>query len=183
MRRWIFAAAIASAVACSSKKQPDPGAQTDPGAAGEQTAAPSGKASGVQTYTIAGDGSDTVKIQVAIPANWTVDTSDPETPTFQIKGAQVRQLAFAALTSLRGDAAERMATAIKLQFGDGDGAERQDLPDGRVWMSGTKGTNLHARMFVPYEGGVLMGLALLGKDSGDKLPEIRSVFETIKIVP
>lgn len=112
-----------------------------------------------------------------------MDTSDPETPTFQIQGAQVRQLAFAALTSLRGDAAERMATAIKLQFGDGAGAERHDFPDGRVWMSGMKGTNLHARMFVPYEGGVLMGIALLGKDSGDRLPEIRSVFETIKVVP
>lgn len=137
----------------------------------------------MQTYTIAGDGSETVKIQVAIPASWTADTSDPDAPTFKISGAQVRRLTFAALTSLRGDAKEQMATAIKLQFGDGAGAERQDLPDGRVWMSGSLGTNRHARMFVPYEGGVLMAIALLAKDSGGKLPEIRSVFETIKVVP
>lgn len=137
----------------------------------------------MKTYTIAGDGSDTVKIQVAIPASWTADTSDPETPRFKISGAQVRDLAFATKTSLRGDAKEQMATAIKHQFGDGAGTEREDLPDGRVWMSGTLGTNLHARMFVPYEGGVLMAIALLAKDSGGKLPEIRSVFETIKVVP
>lgn len=137
----------------------------------------------MQTYTIAGDGSETVKIQVEIPASWTVDTSDPETPEFKINGAQVRHMAFSALTSLRGDAKEQLATAIELQFGDGAGAEREDLPDGRVWMSGTAGTNLHARMFVPYEGGVLMAIALLAKGSGGKLPEIRSVFETIKIVP
>lgn len=138
----------------------------------------------MQTYSIAADGSDApVKIKVAIPSSWTADTSDPEGPTFKIGGVEVRRLTFAALSSLQGDASERMAKAIKLQFGDEASAERSDLPDGRVWMSGTLGTNLHARMFVPYEGGVLMGIALLGKASADRLPEIRTAFETIAIVP
>ncbi len=149
---------IASAIACSSKKQKE-------------------------TYTIAGLGSETVKIQIETPSTWTADTSDREKPTFTISGVQVRRVTVAALTSLRGDAKEQMATAIELQYGDAAGAKREDLPDGRVWMSEDDGRNLHARLFVPYEGGVIMAIALLPKDSAGKLPEIRSVFETIKIVP
>jgi hypothetical protein len=171
--RWMLVVAIVSAVACNSSKKSESGA----GAAG-QTAA-----SAVQTYTIAGDGSDKVKIEVAIPSSWKADTSDPDAPTFKISGAQVRQLTFVTLTSLQGDAKEQLATAIRMQFGDAAGAERQDLPDGRVWMSEDEGRSIHARMFVPYDGGVLMGYALLAKDSAGTLPEIRKVFETIKVVP
>lgn len=137
----------------------------------------------MKTYTIAGDGSDKVKIEVAIPSSWTADTSDPDSPKFKISGAQVRLLGFGALTSLRGDAKEQMATAIKLQFGDGANAERQDMPDGRVWMSEDEGRSIHARIFVPYEGGVVMGFVMLAKDSAGTLPEIRKVFESLKVVP
>lgn len=173
--RWMLVVAVVSVVACNSSKK------SESGAGGEPTA--SGATSAVKTYTIAGDGSDKVKIEVAIPSSWTADTSDPDSPRFKISGAQVRQLTFVTLTSLRGDAKEQMATAIRLQFGDAAGVERQDLPDGRVWMSEDEGRSIHARMFVPYDGGVLMGFALLAKDSAGTLPEIRKVFETIKVVP
>lgn len=181
MTRWTLLLAIASAAACDSQSGSDSQASAQAAGAGGQPAS-SAREPTVQTFTIAADGSDSVKIEIAIPATWTVDTSDPDAPVFRIPGAQRHRLTFAALTSLRGDAKEQMATAIELQFGDGAGAKREDLPHGRVWVSEDEDRQVHARLFVPYDGGVLMALVLLEKDSADELPEVRKVFETIEIV-
>jgi hypothetical protein len=68
-----------------------------------------------------------------------------------------------------------------MQFGSIPDAKREDLPDGRVWMVGTLGENAVARLYVPFDGGVVMGGATIPKGAGDRLPEIRKVFETITI--
>ena len=181
MTRWTLLLAIASAAACDSQRGSDSQTSAQQAGASGQPAS-SAREPTVQAFTIAADGADPVKIEIAIPATWTVDTSDPDAPMFRIPGAQRHWLTFAALPWLRGDAKEQMAKAIELQFGDGARAKREDLPHGRVWVSEDQDRQVHARLFVPYDGGVLMAIALLEKSSAEKLPEVRKIFETIEIV-
>lgn len=137
----------------------------------------------MQTYLLTTTGSDTpVKVQAAIPSSWTVDTSTGDGPTFKVSGADVKQLTFAAI-SLNGDNGARITKAIKMQYDDTTGAERVELSGGRVWMSAPQGNNIHARIFVPSPDGVVMGFALVSSASADRLPEIRSAFETLAIAP
>jgi len=69
-----------------------------------------------------------------------------------------------------------------MQYDEVGADERTDLPDGRVWIAHQDGENLHARMFVPYPGGVVMRVAILGPDGAGALPEVRAAFETLRVV-
>ena len=76
-----------------------------------------------------------------------------------------------------------MAASVKV-FGIGENpadTERTELSGGRVWIARQEGENLHARMFVPYPGGVVMGVAILGAEGAGALPEVRAAFETLAI--
>ncbi|MCC6522307.1 MAG: hypothetical protein IT373_06580 [Polyangiaceae bacterium] len=136
----------------------------------------------LRRYRIAPPAGAPVTIEVAIPPGWTEEPGRPDEPRLAIAGATARLLTFAAL-ELRGDAAARMEKAIALQYGaDAAGVERSDLPGGRVWMVAREPENLHARLFVPFEGGVLMGVAILAREAESRLPEVRTAFESIAIV-
>lgn len=170
--RWL----VLVLVACSSTKKADPGSESSRAAAN-----PPAKAPAMHKYNVTPVG-DTVpiSIQVAIPSDWSEDTSSPDGPTFQIPGVEVRQLTINAL-SLRGDSDERMAKAISMQYDDGAGADRSNLSGGRVWMVRREKVVDHARMFVPYDEGVVMGVAFLAHASADRLPAIKQAFDTITV--
>ena len=129
------------------------------------------------TLTEAGDDTNKVTVELAVPAQWRTNSETP--PSWKIDGA--RRLALAVVGPGGSDNAERVASAIKMQFSDLAGAARQDYPDGRVWIAQPEGANVHARMFVPYEGGVAMGIAMLSDAS--KVEGVKAAFETLKIAP
>jgi hypothetical protein len=117
-----------------------------------------------------------VAVSLSIPSGWT-DGRDAGTFTVPGLGGGSR-ISLAAL-SLSGDTAERVNAAIDAQFEEGK-AERTDLGGGRAWVQQTESARVHARVFVPYDGGVVMGAAILRGDAADRLPEIRGVFETLR---
>lgn len=180
--RWVVVVILV--VACSSSKKTDPGsaAGSASGAAASPAAADSpAKAPAMSKYSVMPVGETTpISVEVAIPSGWTVDSSSPDGPTFQIPGAEVRQLTINAL-ALGGDAEARMAKAIRMQYDDAAGAERSELSGGRVWMVRRENVVDHARMFVPYDGGVVMGVAIVTHASADRLPAIKQAFETIAV--
>ena len=136
----------------------------------------------MKTYSITPVGDTTaISVAIAVPAGWTEASSSPEGPRFEIPGAEVRVLTVNAL-ALRGDADARMAKAIRMQYDDGAGAERSDLAGGRVWMIRHDRAVDHARMFVPYDGGVIMAVAILAHASGGQLSAIKQAFETLAVV-
>jgi hypothetical protein len=184
--RWVVVVSIAMFGACSSSRKADPPAPSGPAsesvpAAGATQGNPPAKASAMQTFRVTPVG-DTAQLSVEmmVPSGWTVDTSSPDGPTFQIPGAEIRQLTINALT-LGGDPEARMAKAIRMQYEDGADARRSELSDGRVWMVRRESAVDHARMFVPYDGGVIMGVAILTHASADRLPAIQQAFETIAV--
>lgn len=125
--------------------------------------------------------SEPVRVQVQLPATWKETPGDRGEPWFALPGVDGALLTIAAV-SPAGTADERMAKAIKLQYGDAAGATRADLPGGRVWIVEHEGSREHARMFVPYADGVVMGAAMLEDPDGTRVPAIRAVFDTITIV-
>jgi hypothetical protein len=170
MMRGILLVAVLSVVACKSSKK------SEPAATGETAAG------AMKTFTLNVTGGDApVKITADVPSGWSADTSDPDQVTFKVSGAANTDVAFLAIAPGR-DPAKRLDKAIEMQFGGTPEAKREDLSDGRVWMSGPLGENTHARIFVPFDGGVVMGVVTQPKESADRLPEIRKVFETIKVV-
>lgn len=184
--RWVVVVVVAVIVACSSSKKADPpegsASKADPAAPSAPAAINSpAKAPVMQTFRVTPVGDTAaLSVEMTVPSGWTVDTSSPDGPTFQIPGAEIRQLTINALT-LGGDPEARMAKAIRMQYDDGADARRSELPGGRVWMVRRENTVDHARMFVPYDGGVVMGVAILAHASADRLPAIQQAFETIAI--
>lgn len=144
----------------------------------------SGSKSSPQTFTLTSTGADlSVKFTANIPSDWTIE-KEPDAINFKVPGID-RILPCVSIVSISPHArseAERFAKVIGYQFDSTPNAKREDLPDGRVWMSDVTDRNVHARMFIPYEGGVVMGIAMCMKDAEKKLPEIRAVLETIKVV-
>lgn len=126
--------------------------------------------------TVAGDDSK-VNVELAVPDGWSTDAAAP--PSWKMAGA--RMLSLAAVSPGGRDDASRVDKAIKMQYGDLGGAARTDYPDGRVWIAHPEGANVHARMFVPYAGGVVMGVAMLSDAS--KVDGVKAAFETLKILP
>lgn len=119
-------------------------------------------------------------VEAAIPAGWSIPDPASTSPELKVPGVDRGLISIAAL-SLSGTPEERMAAAIKAQYEDGAGVERTDLPDGRRWLQRVEGSRLHARLFIPYGDGVVMGVALIPQAAADQLPAIRKVFETIKV--
>ena len=137
---------------------------------------------GVRTFKLSVVGEDTpVAVQLAVPSSWSEDTTSTQAePRWTMAGA--RLLSLAAISPRGDDAATRMSKAIKMQYGDAAGVERVDLPEGRVWMVQHEGENIHARMFVPFDRGVVMGVAILAQDGAGQLPVIKQAFDTLKTV-
>lgn len=172
--RWFHAAALVFAISCNSKKSA-PETSGAGSSATTTTAASSGKA-GMSKFTVteAGDDSNKVNVEFAVPSSWQTDSAGPA-PSWKMDGA--RMLSLATISPRGSDNAARVDKAIKQQdLADGT---RNDYPDGRVFVSKPDGANIHARMFVPYAGGVLMGIAVLSDKS--KLDGVKAAFETIKI--
>jgi len=143
-----------------------------------------GQSASTQTFTLASTGADlTVKVTASIPSSWTVEKT-PDTINFNVPGIDtiLPSVSIVSISPHARSEAERLAKVIGYQFVATPNAKREDLPDGRVWMSDVNDRNVHARMFIPYEGGVVMGIAMCMKDAEKKLPEIRKVLETIKVV-
>lgn len=124
------------------------------------------------TLTEAGDDTNKATVELVVPSSWQPDAGPA---SWKMAGARMLSV---ALVSPRGSSdAARVEKAIKLQdLADGT---RSAYPDGRVWVAKQDGANLHARMFVPYPGGVAMGIAVLSDAS--KLDAVKAAFETLKI--
>lgn len=177
-RRWVWALVVAGATACNSSTKSagksEPGATTAPGSA---------KVPSMTKYQVSVVGEDKpITVEMATPAGWTADVSDVGAPTFGIPNTDVRRMSIAAL-SLQGDADQRMKTAIGLQWEDTSKLERLDAAGGRIWMVDRGESSIHARMFVPFERGVVMGVAFVKPEGAGKLNEILKAFETIAVVP
>ncbi len=127
------------------------------------------------TLTEAGDATNKVTVELSVPADWRTEPQEPA--SWKMDGA--RELSLAVVEPGGNDNATRVAKAIKMQYGDLAGATRNEYPDGRAWISRPEGDNTHARMFVPYAGGVVMGVAVLSDSA--KLDGVKAAFETLKI--
>lgn len=128
------------------------------------------------SFTLNVPGDAPVTVDFAVPAGWKPDPAGPPA-SWQVAGVPMVMLA--AVSPLGDDEAARLARAISMQYGDGAGAERAELSGGRVWMARPDGDNLHARLFVPYANGVVMGVAFVSP--GGPLAAIRAAFETIRV--
>ena len=128
------------------------------------------------TLAEAGNESNKVTVEFAVPASWSPSSSGPQ-PSWKADGAAMLQLVVANAGG--DDNATRIANVAKMQFEDQPAPTRTDYPDGRVWMTQPDGNRIHARMFVPYAGGVVMGFAMLTDKS--KLDGVKAAFETLKI--
>ena len=165
-------------VGCGSSK-------SSPSAAGSAGASTGGATSAgeaaMSRFTVDVDGEPPVPVALVVPADWEPDTSTaaPHGPSWKLRGA--RLLMLAAVSPGGDDDEARMRKAIRMQYGDADGAERRESSGGRVWVVRTEGDNLHARMFVPYARGVVMGVAMMEADARARLPDIRAAFETLTI--
>jgi hypothetical protein len=165
LTRWLVIVAI-GLVAC--------------GASGSAPTPTPTKDTAMRTYKLvprnASSGTPPITVSFAMPGGWKENLSDAMTPVFEIPGlASGSRVSLTAIT-LTGSPAQQMSKAIELQ--DLAGGQRTDLSGGRVWVQKNDGM-LHARVFVPYAGGVVMGVAML-RDAG-KLPEIRAAFETMTV--
>lgn len=131
----------------------------------------------MSTFTLSVDGEPPVTVEFAVPAGWSPDTSGSD-PAWQRAGALLLSV---VAVSPSGDDEVRMRKAIRMQYGEVADGERTDLGDGRVWIARQEGENLHARMFVPYAGGVVMGVAILGPDGAGALSEVRAAYDTLRV--
>ena len=129
-------------------------------------------------FTLNVDGEPPVAVTLAVPGGWSLDGSMTD-PAWKREGALM--LSLAAVSPSGDDDAARVARAIKMQYDAVADTERTELSGGRVWIARQEGENLHARMFVPYLGGVVMGVAILGAEGAGALPEVRAAFETLAI--
>lgn len=128
------------------------------------------------TFSLPGDDAP-VSVELAVPTGWDL-TSTPDGPQWRFDGAL--NVLITAVSPRGDDDAERIARAAKAQYGDVADGERTELSGGRVWIERREGENVHARMFVPYAGGVVMGVAILGEGGAGKLAEVKQAFETIQ---
>jgi hypothetical protein len=127
------------------------------------------------TLSEAGDDSNKVTVELTVPGNWQSAGDNP--PSWKMDGA--RMLSLAVVDPGGNDNAARVQDTIKMQYDDLTGATRNDYPDGRVWIAQKEGAMVHARMFVPYAKGVVMGIAMLSDAS--KVDGAKAAFETLKI--
>ncbi len=173
--RWFLLVALV-AFSCKSKSASDKsGAASSGGATTTETS--SGKAA-MSKFTLAeaGNESNKVTVEFAVPASWSKDPSGPQ-PSWKTDGAVT--LTLVTVDAGGSNDAERIAHAAKMQFEDQPAPTRTEYPDGRVFMTQPDGNRTHARMFVPYPGGVVMGFAMLTDKS--KLDGVKAAFETIKV--
>jgi hypothetical protein len=160
--RW-FLVALVFVIACNSKSS----------SSSSGAAAPS-------KLTLVEQGNETnkVNVEMAVPAGWQPDSSHPA--SWKIDGAFMLELV--VIDPGGKDNASRLDHAIRMQFDKDAKVTRNDYPDGRAWIWETQPNgNLHARMFVPYAGGVVMGVAILTDKT--KLDGVKAAFETLKVVP
>lgn len=130
------------------------------------------------TYKLNVDGESRVSVAISVPASWEADAlSKDDAPLW--KSGSSRQLSLNAVAPRGDDDATRITKAMKMQFDDAGSVERAELSGGRVWAVERSGGSVHARLFVPFAGGVVMGVAMLSDDA--QLAEVKSVFETIQV--
>ena len=130
-------------------------------------------------YTLEVMGDDKpITVEISIPSTWAEDVSDRGGPEYKLPGQDGGMVSITAI-GLTGDTDATMKKAIALQYGeDAKDAQRTNLPGGRVWMIRKERNFQHARVFVPFPGGVAMGVALV---DDAHVPEIKKAFETLKL--
>ena len=117
-----------------------------------------------------------IDVTMALPGGWK-ESAEPSFVQFDVPEVPSGSLVSLSMIELTRTPAEQLRTAIELQ-GLTDG-QRTDLSGGRVWIQKATGPMVHGRVFVPYAGGVVMGVAML--PTPDQLPEIRKVFESLTL--
>lgn len=128
-------------------------------------------------FSLPGDDAP-VDVELTVPAHWELrPTADG--PQWRFEGALLCTVT--AISPRGDDDAARVARAITMQYDDDAEADRVALSNGRVWVARPDGDNLHARMFVPYPGGVVMGVVILEGSAAAQLPAVKAAFETLAI--
>lgn len=133
------------------------------------------------TFTLSVSGAPIeVTVQFSPPASWATHAlfSRPGKPAWKLEGA--RMLSLVAIDTRGDDDAARVEAGIAQQFSDLSTVERTELPGGRVWTVRKEDDGgVHARLFVPFAQGVVMGVAQL--DGTDALAGVKAAFETITL--
>jgi hypothetical protein len=127
-------------------------------------------------FSLPGDDAP-VTVELAVPAGWKL-TPTADGPQWGFDGALM--LLLTAVSPRGDDDAARVDRAIQNQYREVAPGERTDLSGGRAWVQRKDGDNVHARMFVPYAGGVVMGVAVLDAGGAKRLSEVKAAFETIE---
>ena len=122
------------------------------------------------------------KISIQLPPSWKDEVRTDGAPNFSSSSLAGLTFGLFAIPTEEGEPAARIAQAFKWQYEDGTGVTREPKPDGRLWASRVEGAITHARMFVPVEGGVVMGVAMLRNLTETQLAEVKATFETIQVV-
>jgi hypothetical protein len=122
------------------------------------------------------------KVSIELPPSWKDEVGPDGAPTFSSPSLAGLTFGVFAVPTEEGEPAARIAQAFKWQYEDGTGVTREQKPDGRLWTSRVEGKITHARMFVPVEGGVVMGVAMLRNLTDVQLAEVKATFETLKVV-
>ncbi len=139
----------------------------------------------VRTYDIplyAAKSEPKIKVSIQLPSSWKEQLGDKGELQFAVPSLTARSLGVLAIPTDAGDPAARVEQAFKWQYEAGDPVIREQKADGRLWASHAYGAMIHARMFVPAPGGVVMGVALLRDATEPQLAEVKATFETIQIV-
>ncbi len=137
----------------------------------------------MKKYALEAPGIDhPINVEISIPSSWKENLSKPGSPKFTIPG-QDSMMSLVAIRVDGDDGTAAVNKAIALQYGDGSGAQREDLPGGRVWVVRRENDYQHARVFAPFPGGVAMAFAMNEDPDAKGLPEVKAAFSTFKVVP
>jgi hypothetical protein len=170
------------AVSCRSS---EPAAESSRGPASEGAPSSSKAPAVMNTYDIplyATAPEPKVKVSIQLPSSWKAEIGEKGEPKFSTPGMAGPVFGLVAIPTDQGEPAARIAQAFKWQYEDGAGATREQKPDGRLWASRIEGVLTHSRMFVPVQGGVVMGVAMLRNVTEAQLTEVKATFETIQVI-
>lgn len=174
---------VVMVLAAASCRSPERAAESSGGPASESV--PSSNKAVMHTYDIplyATAPEPKVKVSIHLPSSWKAEIGEKGEPKFSTSGIAGPVFGLVAIPTDEGEPAARIAQAFKWQYEDGAGSRREQKPDGRLWASRIEGVLTHARMFVPVQGGVVMGVAMLRDVTESQLAEVKATFETLQAV-
>ena len=118
-----------------------------------------------------------VAVTAEIPASWTESVDATGSARFAVPG--LGAFSKPAITAI---ASADLESTIRSQFGDDLARATRSDRGGRTWIVATRATgHVHARLFAPVPGGVVIASVLLAPAEASKLPEIERAFGTVRV--